>query len=303
MVWRSLDGGKKWSKGIVINDVPGAPTEGLHCPCRRCAGQSLCRVAGQARRPMAPSSTAPAPPMAARPGRRSVMVYQSPEGTICECCHPSLAIDADGQTAGDVAQRAGRLARHVSGELARRRDFLTPEKLGNGTWKLNACPMDGGGLAGHRTKTITAWRRGEDVFLAEPGRQEAQIGTGKDVALALNGDRAYVSWTKETKVEVWSDGKRRIFPARADSPLWRACRVAALLPHGKRKAQSSRAVCAARSKGPNHPTQLIARMTASVNSVRAAEPPTSRVRCCVLLRRLFQRPIAVAWRPRALSYG
>jgi hypothetical protein len=30
MAWRSTDGGKSWSKGIVVNDVPGAPTEGLH---------------------------------------------------------------------------------------------------------------------------------------------------------------------------------------------------------------------------------------------------------------------------------
>ena len=30
IAWRSPDGGKTWSKGVVVNDVPGAPTEGLH---------------------------------------------------------------------------------------------------------------------------------------------------------------------------------------------------------------------------------------------------------------------------------
>ena len=30
IAWRSTDGGRSWSKGVVINDVPGAPTEGLH---------------------------------------------------------------------------------------------------------------------------------------------------------------------------------------------------------------------------------------------------------------------------------
>src|SRR5271155_2095938 len=30
LVWRSIDGGKSWSKGVVINDVPAAATEGLH---------------------------------------------------------------------------------------------------------------------------------------------------------------------------------------------------------------------------------------------------------------------------------
>src|ERR1700730_9295231 len=27
IVWRSTDGGKSWSKGAMVNDVPGAPTE------------------------------------------------------------------------------------------------------------------------------------------------------------------------------------------------------------------------------------------------------------------------------------
>jgi len=30
LMWRSTDGGKHWSPGVAINDVPGAPTEGLH---------------------------------------------------------------------------------------------------------------------------------------------------------------------------------------------------------------------------------------------------------------------------------
>ena len=29
MAWRSTDGGKTWSKGVAINDVPAAPSEGL----------------------------------------------------------------------------------------------------------------------------------------------------------------------------------------------------------------------------------------------------------------------------------
>lgn len=28
--WRSVDGGKNWSGGVIINDVPGAAREGLH---------------------------------------------------------------------------------------------------------------------------------------------------------------------------------------------------------------------------------------------------------------------------------
>ena len=33
------------------------------------------------------------------------------------------------------------------------------------------------------------------------------MGTGKDVALALSGNRAYALWSNGTKLESWNDGK------------------------------------------------------------------------------------------------
>jgi hypothetical protein len=104
------------------------------------------------------------------------------------------------------------------------RTFSKPEKLGAGTWPLNACPMDGGGLAASANGILTAWRRGENVFLAEPGQPETQIGTGKDVALAMAGNRTYVIWTNGTAIESWAGGRIEVlsqtgaFPALASVP-------------------------------------------------------------------------------------
>ena len=39
------------------------------------------------------------------------------------------------------------------------------------------------------------------------GQPEQQVGTGKDVALALSGGRTYVAWVNGSKVEVWIDGR------------------------------------------------------------------------------------------------
>jgi hypothetical protein len=67
--------------------------------------------------------------------------------------------------------------------LARSRDGITfskPEKLGTGTWKLNACPMDGGALALLNNRVVTVWRRGHDIFLASPGEKEERFGTGRN---------------------------------------------------------------------------------------------------------------------------
>jgi hypothetical protein len=70
--------------------------------------------------------------------------------------------------------------------------------------------MDGGGLAISGGHTFTAWRRAEDLFLAEPGREEMRLGTGKDVALAVAGGIPYVAWTSGRKVELWTDAKTSV---------------------------------------------------------------------------------------------
>ncbi len=137
----------------------------------------------------------------------NVPVYQSPGGSICECCHPSVAIDSAGNL---LVMWRNSLDGARDMYLATSRDgvtFTSPQKLGKGTWPLNACPMDGGGLAVSSSKVLTAWRREGNVFLAEPGQREMQVGTGKDVALALSGNRTYVAWVNGTKVEAWIDGR------------------------------------------------------------------------------------------------
>jgi len=208
-VWRSLDGGKKWSQGTVINDVPGASTEGLHSLAADGRGHLfaawLDNRGGNGTKLYGARSTD-----SGATWSRNVLIYQSPDGHICECCHPSAALDPSGQIA--IMWRNW-LGGSRDMYLTRSRDgaaFSQPQKMGDGTWHLNGCPMDGGGLAVSATKTITAWRRSENVFLAEPGKPEMQIGTGKDVALALSGNRPYVTWTHGMKIEAWSDGKTQV---------------------------------------------------------------------------------------------
>ena len=83
-----------------------------------------------------------------------------------------------------------------------------PQKMGTGSWALDACPMDGGGLAHHRGVTETAWRRDQSVFLAEPGKPEVQIGEGKDIALALSDKGSYVAWTDSAGVQLHRPGQK-----------------------------------------------------------------------------------------------
>ncbi|HEU5145523.1 MAG TPA: hypothetical protein VFT90_02365, partial [Chryseosolibacter sp.] len=71
------------------------------------------------------------------------------------------------------------------------KDFGRAEKLGNGTWPLKGCPMDGGGLAiDSNNKIHTAWQRDGQIFYAQPGQPEQKIGEGRSVG--LNGN--VVTW-------------------------------------------------------------------------------------------------------------
>ena len=205
-VWRSTDGGKSWSKGTVVNDVPGAPTEGLHSLAADAKGNLFAAWLDK-RTGVGTQLYGARSADGGATWSRSLLIYQSPEGTICQCCGPSAAIDTGGQI---LVMWRNWLAGARDMYLARSGDgleFSRAEKLGAGTWQLNACPMDGGGLAVSANGILTAWRRDENIFLAAPGRPETQVAPGKDVALALSGNRTYLVWSNGTKIESWIDGK------------------------------------------------------------------------------------------------
>lgn len=198
--WRSTDGGKTWSKGVVINDVPGAPTEGLHALAsdgkERLFAAWLDHRGGHGTKLYGAQS---------RDGgaswSRNVLIYESPDGTICECCHPSLVIDPKGEI---FVMWRNWLGGSRDMYLASSPDgvkFSNPDKLGGGTWKLNACPMDGGGMVVADGRLVTAWRRDHDILLDTPGASERRIGTGIDVAIAAGPKGAYVIWSSPSGVE------------------------------------------------------------------------------------------------------
>lgn len=204
-VWRSRDGGKSWSQGRSINDVPGSAPEGLHALVSDGKGTFfaawLDNRGGKGTKLYAARSVDDGATWS-----KNSLVYESPDGSICQCCHPSLAVDATGRL---LVMWRNWLGGARDMYLSTSRDgvtFSSAEKLGRETWKLNACPMDGGGLAASHSKVLTAWRRDGGIFLAEPGQPERQIGTGKDVALAVTGNKAYALWINASTLEVWNGG-------------------------------------------------------------------------------------------------
>ncbi len=96
-VWRSEDLGKTWSEGVRINDVPGAAREGLHAFAADAQGNVA--VVWLDLRETGTRLFGSYSKDAGRTWSKNVLVYQSPDGTICQCCHPSLLALGNGEFA------------------------------------------------------------------------------------------------------------------------------------------------------------------------------------------------------------
>ncbi len=201
-VWRSLDHGKTWSKYGVINDVPGSAREGFHSIA--VGGQGHLTATWLDLRTDKTQIYASRSTDGGHTWSRNTQVYASPGGSTCECCGPSVVTSA-GQTwimfrNSFNGSRDMYVARSDGGP------FGVPRKSGNGTWKINACPMDGGGMAIDMGQPVSAWRRDKDVFLARYGQAEMRLGSGHDIAIAKAAKGIYVAWTGEHGLEIHRPG-------------------------------------------------------------------------------------------------
>jgi BNR/Asp-box repeat len=205
MAWRSTDKGQTWSQPVIVNDIAGAAREGLHAMAADEHGQVAAvwldlRMKGT-RLYGAYSQDA------GKTWSKNILVYESPSGTICQCCHPSL-VSSGGNTYAVMFRDAVGGNRdmylsewHINGAVS------VPRKLGEGSWALNACPMDGGGLARKGDEIITVWRRDHTVFLDTPGKPERAMGEGKDVTIAASSQGAYIAWTSSNGVQLQEPGR------------------------------------------------------------------------------------------------
>lgn len=193
LAWRSTDGGKTWSKSIRINDVPAAPREGLHAMTAK--GDTVFAAWLDLREKGMKLYSSVSNDGGAH-WSENRLVYASPDGHICECCHPSAVIGPNGEI---YAMWRNWLGGSRDMYVAVSRDggkTFRPEKQGSGTWPLNACPMDGGGLLLDKNgKVESVWRRDDSVYLASKG-SESVLAKGKNPAVVEGPDGVYAAWNQ-----------------------------------------------------------------------------------------------------------
>ena len=206
--WRSVNGGKTWSSGKAINDVPAAAREGLHTMASGGKGilfATWLDLRGKGTRLYGSTSIDGGATWSS-----NTLVYESPSGSVCECCHPTTAIDARGRIFvmfrnSIDGNRDMYLVRSDDGG----KTFGPAAKLGSGTWKLNACPMDGGGLQiGADGAPLTIWRREGEVFLSAGAHLEQRIGAGRHPILASTPRGPALAWTEGKQLKVVPPGQK-----------------------------------------------------------------------------------------------
>ena len=187
--WRSGDSGKTWTQPLRVNDVEKSSREGLHTMA---AGGGKVYAAWLDLRQNGMRLYGSVSADDGQSWSKNELLYAAPEGTICECCHPTLLVDEQG--------KAMVMFRNAIGGM---RDMYVLEwggkaqKLGQESWALNACPMDGGDLIWEAPgKLLTAWRRDRQVFLARPGAKEEVLGTGRQPVLVRDSSGVWSAWSE-----------------------------------------------------------------------------------------------------------
>lgn len=191
--WVSDDVGTRWNKGARVNDEAGAAREGLHAMAAH--GDTVAIAWLDLRTKMTDLRGA-----ISKDGgvtwSKNFLIYRSPDGHICECCHPSLAFGPDGKL---FAMWRNCLNGSRDMYLAVSDDggkiFSAAQKLGSGTWTLNACPMDGGALAIRDDGSPYAvWRRSKAVFSSSTNSETLLEPEGSQPCVAVAGVSIFTAW-------------------------------------------------------------------------------------------------------------
>lgn len=200
--WSSTDGGKRWGKPVVVNDQPTAAREGL---------QSLASGSGEDvfsvwldLRNKGMQLFGSRSSDGGKSWGKNFEIYHSPSGSICTCCHPSVTVDALGKL--HVMWRNcvdGSRDLYLSSSSDRGESFTAAKKLGKGTWPLQGCPMDGGGLASDSHGTLrTVWRRGKTLYTAFADGEEKALGQGQQPVITFGKAGEYLAWEEAGVIRV-----------------------------------------------------------------------------------------------------
>lgn len=195
MAWRSVDHGATWSAPTRVNDVAASAREGLHSLAA--GGKNILFATWLDLREKGTKLYGSVSTDGGRNWSPNRLVYQSPSGSVCECCHPTAYVDREGilgvmfRNSLD-GNRDMYLVKSADGGLS----FGAATKLGSESWKLNACPMDGGSFVlGSKQSSVSVWRRQGNLYLSH-GSDEWLLGPGRHPVITQTAKGTFLAWTE-----------------------------------------------------------------------------------------------------------
>lgn len=195
LAWHSADGGATWQGPVRVNDAADSAREGLHGMASGPDGSvwaTWLDLREKGTEVYVSKSTD-----GGATWQANVRVYRSPGGSVCECCHPSIMVSDDAVHVMFRNSLAGNRDMYVATSKDDGKTFVPAKKVGQGSWKLNACPMDGGMLtAGPKGSLVTVWRRNGEVYsAASTGGREQLLGRGEQPWITSSASGPVIVWT------------------------------------------------------------------------------------------------------------
>ena len=133
------------------------------------------------------------------------LVYRSPDMLVCGCCKPSIAVHGSEVAIMFRNWLNGSRDLYLLKSLNSGASFAAAQKLGMDTWKLNGCPMDGGGITIDGSNVIrTTWQRKGMVYFCQPGEPEIYIGKGRNCNISGTGNNTVLTFQNNDTVKVIS---------------------------------------------------------------------------------------------------
>ncbi len=148
------------------------------------------------------------------------IIYTSPDSSVCECCKPSVALKGDKVAIMFRNWLNGNRDLYIMESTDGGNHFQPAQKLGYGSWALNGCPMDGGGLVINKNQVAeTIWNRKGKLYACEPGKPELELGSGRSCTIeTVNGENIY-AWTENGEVLVRTPNGSKTNLGKGQLPL------------------------------------------------------------------------------------
>jgi hypothetical protein len=192
----------KWQKGARLNDVDSVDLEGFVSVASD-GGSNLFAVwldlRGNRHNKIYGARSADG----GKTWSKNLMVYTSPDTTVCQCCKPSVVMNGKNVYVMFRNWLSGNRDLYLIQSADQGQTFGTANKIGMQSWALNGCPMDGGSIViNSQGNPQTVWNRKGTIYACEPGKEEKALGQGRSCTMAtVNGENVY-AWVENKQVIV-----------------------------------------------------------------------------------------------------